>query len=57
MEPRDWQTSVDKRFDTLTGIIKKKSSRPKRRELPDFSGELHHDAEEWLDLAEKLFGF
>ena len=53
MEPSLWQEDVSKKFDALQSAIGNKRKH-KHRELPDFSGAQHHDAEEWLDLANKL---
>ena len=56
MEQKQWQEDVVKNFDALQSAINNKK-RHKHRELPDFSGAQHHDAEEWLDLADKLATF
>ena len=56
MEPKEWQDDVQQRFDALSSAMSGKK-RVKRRELPEFSGEQSTDAEEWLDLANKLSSF
>ena len=56
MERDQWQEDVQQRFDALSSAMSGKK-RVKRRELPEFSGEQSTDAEEWLDLANKLSSF
>ena len=56
MDQREWQEDVTQRFDALS-IAMTGKKKVKCRELPEFSGEQSTDAEEWLDLANKLSTF
>ena len=56
MDQEEWQDNVQQQFDALSSAMSGKK-RVKRRELPEFTGEQSTDAEEWLDLANKLSSF
>ena len=56
MDQEEWQENVQQQFDALSNVMTD-TKRVKRRELPDFSGAQSTDAEEWLDLANKLSSF
>ena len=57
MDSKQWQERVSGRFAALEGLLENRENKPKRKELPEFTGELHHDAIEWLELAEKLLAY
>ena len=57
MEQKQWQERVSSKFASLEGLLENRGNKPKRKELPDFTGELHHDAIEWLELAQKLLAY
>ena len=52
--PEEALEALRKQFDTISTKIDQQHNRPKRRELPTFTGEKHHNAVAWLETAEKL---
>ena len=49
--------NITKQFESFATKLKGSHNRPKRRELPTFTGEKHHNALAWLELAHKLREF
>ena len=54
---KKFMANMTKQFESFASMLKGSHNRPKRRELPTFTGEKHHNALAWLKLAQKLREF
>ena len=54
---KQFMDNITKQFESFATKLKGSHNRPKRRELPTFTGEKHHNALAWLELAYKLREF
>ena len=52
--PEEALDALRKQFETIATKIENQHNRPKRREIPTFTVEKHHNAVAWLETAEKL---
>ena len=48
---------ITTQFESFVATLKGSHNQPKCRELPTFTGEKHHNALAWLELAQKLREF
>ena len=54
---KEFMADITTQFESFAEMLKGSHSWPKRRELPTFTGEKHHNALAWLELAQKLREF
>ena len=54
---KEFMADITTQVESFAETLKGSHNRRKRRELPTFTGEKHHNALAWLELAQKLREF